>query len=67
MIVAINQYGDAVILKTTHPRKELMDLYEAKTATKLYKDTKGGKSKHIGYLVYELWFTFYNITEWEGK
>ena len=65
--IAIDQYGQDFKLYSKHPRKELLDYLGRKKATKMYVDTKSGKSKHIGYIIGGQWFTFYEIHEWSKE
>jgi hypothetical protein len=53
--VAFDQYGQVYKLKTTHPRKELMELLGASSAQKMYRDTKSGESYHAGYIIRGHW------------
>ena len=66
MMLAMNQYGDKLLLKGVHPRKELSEKTYMSITAKMYVDTAGGEAKHIGYVVGSSWWTLYNVTEWEG-
>jgi hypothetical protein len=66
MILAKGHWGTDLYLEGKHPRKELLDKLGRSHADKVYIDTKSGV-KHIGYIVAGQWFTFYNLTQWEGK
>lgn len=61
--IAINQYGDKVEI-TKNPRKELMEWAGTTKIEKMYVDTKDGLTKHVGYIVQNMWFTVYEIHEW---
>lgn len=63
-LIAIDQYGQKFTLKTNSPRKELLEILGYKSAQKMYVDTKGGQSKHVGYIIGGLWLTIYNVCEW---
>ena len=56
--------GDKIILRD-HPRKELMEYYGYKSASKMYCDTKDGKIKHIGYVIGPHWIKVYSVHEWK--
>jgi hypothetical protein len=71
MIIAINQYGDKIILQGKHPRKELIEKVEQidgpHKVSKMYVDDKNGQAKHVGYVIGNLWFTLFTCQEWQGK
>lgn len=62
--VAIDQYGTKAFLKSEHPRKELMEMFCAKKAARMYCDGTDGKTYHTGYIIKSLWFTVYGV---EGR
>jgi hypothetical protein len=64
-MIAVNQYGEKVSLPGRHPRKELMALFDATRAAKIYQDKKDGSTVHVGYIVRGMWWTLY--TRWERK
>ena len=49
-----------------HPRSQLLDKLGARSAQKIYCDTKEGKTQHIGYIIRGEWFTIYEVHEWVG-
>ena len=61
-MVAIDQYGGNVYIKGDHPRKELMEALQVKSAKKIYVD-RAGKTYHIGYCISGRWFTLYAAVE----
>jgi hypothetical protein len=63
--IAIDQYGQTYKLKTNHPRKELLELFGRATAAKMYIDTKGGETKHTGYVISGHWLSVYQIHEFK--
>lgn len=64
-MLARDQYGTMISLPGRHPRKELMERFDTKKATKIYQDKKDGSTVHVGYIVRGHWFTLY--TRWEQK
>ncbi len=65
MIHAVNQYGEKIVLRGEHPRKELLEALGRSSAAKMYQDKKDGRIVHVGYIVGGLWWTFYEVTPWE--
>ena len=63
MFLAIDQYNQKHLLKTKHPRKELLEIFGATSAQKIFCDDKNGESFHVGYRVKGIWFTLYNVSE----
>lgn len=63
--IAINQYGEITWLKTEHPRKELLGMFDRKHASKMYVDKKDGGTKHIGYIIAGYWLTVYKVERME--
>lgn len=61
--IAIDQYGNHILIEK-HPRKELMEHFGIQHASKMYVDTKDGKSMHIGYVVRGHWCRVLGV---EGK
>ena len=51
MFLAIDQFNQKYLLQTKHPRKELLEIFSATNATKIYQDDKSGQSYHAGYLI----------------
>jgi len=66
MFMAIDQYGQT-FHGLKHPRKDLMEQLGRKHGQKMYVDTKGGRSKYIGYIIATLWLTVYKVEPWEGN
>lgn len=64
--LAIDQYGQQIKIDK-HPRKELLDYFGYKKASKMYRDSKSGAPKHIGYVIGNHWLTVYEVHEWVGK
>jgi hypothetical protein len=60
--VAFDQYGQVYKLKTAHPRKELMELLDASSAQKMYRDNKSGESYHAGYVIRGHWIEVFATT-----
>jgi len=60
MYMAVDQYG-----QTYHglerPRRDLLDRLGKKHADKLYVDTKGGGTYHVGYLIGGLCVDVYEV------
>lgn len=66
--IATDQYGETIHLPDCkYPRKALLAKLGRQHAAKMFVDTKDGKAKHIGYVVGSLWFTLYEVHEWQGK
>jgi len=63
MFLAIDQFNQKHLLKTKYPRKELLEIFCASKATKIYQDDAGGKSYHVGYAIQGMWFTLYELSE----
>ena len=66
MIHAVNESGERIALEGRHPRKELLDYLGRKSARRMYRDKADGRTVHVGYVVGGSWWTFYNVTPWEG-
>ena len=62
-----DQFGQTYHDLGPHPRKALLEMFDKSHADKMYIDTKDGETKHIGYIVGDLWITLYNVTEWTGR
>lgn len=67
MFLAIDQYNQKHLLKTKFPRKELLEIFGATSARKIYQDDKIGQSYHTGYLIQGLWLTLYKVSEFRKK
>lgn len=65
MYMAINQYGN-----TYHglekPRKDLLERLGRRHADKMYVDSKGGNTLHIGYIIGGEWLTVYKVQRMEN-
>jgi hypothetical protein len=48
MFLAVDQYNHKHLLKTKFPRKELLEIFGATSARKIYQDDKSGQSYQIG-------------------
>jgi hypothetical protein len=46
------------------PRKQLLEKLGASSASKIYCDTKDGKTRHTGYIVRGGWWRIYKVCEW---
>ena len=62
--MAIDQYGET-IHGLTRPRRDLLKACGRKSAAKMYIDTKGGATLHIGYIVAGRWFAVYKVERME--
>ena len=56
-MIAIDQHGCIYRLKGKHTRKELLDLFGARKAQKMYV----GEGIHIGYVIKGLWLSVYKL------
>lgn len=65
--LAIDQYGNKLLLKGKHPRKALLDKLGRSRAEKMYVDKVDGSFAHIGYIVAGSWYTIYKLEAWEGR
>jgi hypothetical protein len=65
MFLAIDQYNQTHFLKTKYPRKELLDIFNAKSARKIFCDDKNGNIFHVGYYIRGMWLTIYEIKEFK--
>jgi hypothetical protein len=64
-LMGIDQLGDIYHLQTMHPRKELLGILGRKHAAKMYRDTRGGKIRHEGYIIAGRWINIYRVSEWK--
>ena len=67
MFLAVDQYNQKHLLKTKFPRKELLEIFGATSARKIYQDDKNGRSYHIGYLIQGMWLTLYKVSEFRKQ
>jgi len=65
-ILGIDQYGQTYKINK-YPRKELIELLCSNNVSKMYCDTKKGETKHIGYIINNLWITLHNISQWNKQ
>ena len=65
MFLAIDQFNQTHLLKTKHPRKELLKLFGRSKASKIYCDDKFGNSHHVGYVIDGIWLTLYKVSEFK--
>ncbi len=65
MFLAIDQYNQKHLLKTKFPRKELLGIFGATKATKIYQDDKSGKSYHVGYFIKGMWLTLFKVEKFQ--
>ena len=64
-ILGIDQYGQRHELGAVkHVRKALCEHLGRKHCVKMYHDTVGGKTEHVGYVIAGLWITLYVVTPW---
>jgi len=63
--LGLDQYGQKYVLKK-HPRKELLEQLGASNASKMYRDTKNGDSKHYGYVIQGLWIEILEVHSWKN-
>ncbi|MEK6884421.1 MAG: hypothetical protein AABY22_32615 [Nanoarchaeota archaeon] len=60
--MAKNQYGEIYYLSGKHPRKQLLEKFSRKRASKIYVDTKSGAVKHIGWIIGGQWLRVFRVT-----
>jgi hypothetical protein len=67
-LIAIDQWGETIHLgDCRHPRQELLAALGKRSAKRMYRDTRNGRSKHIGYVIGSRWFTLYRVYAWTGS
>ena len=59
--MGIDQYGHTYHGLGAHPRKALMERIGVKHVDRMYRDTKGGGTVHVGYVIGGLWITLYKV------
>ena len=59
--IAIDQYGHVQKLRSSHPRKELLELMGRAHASKMYRDTVSSEGMHSGYVIAGYWFEVFEI------
>lgn len=62
--LGIDQCGNSYRIEKS-PRKELMEQLGATGAKKMYVDLKGGRHRHVGYVIGELWIRVYRVCPWK--
>ena len=66
MFMAVGQDGN-IFHGLRHPRKDLMDLFGVRHASKMYEETASGKSQHVGYVVGGRWISVYRVTPFKEE
>jgi hypothetical protein len=66
MMLARDQYGQTISIPGKYPRKELLDYFGRKHASKMYVDKKDGKTVHRGYVIAGYWLSLWAPVEWEA-
>ena len=62
--IGFDQYGQKYTIKN-HPRKELLEELYATHAEKMYRDTKDGHTRHVGYIIKGLWIEIFEVHQWK--
>lgn len=62
--MAIDQYGQTYHLGM-YPRKELLEQLGRASARKMYRGTKGGLVRHVGYIIAGLWLEIFTVDTWK--
>lgn len=72
MLIARNQYGVELRLDENRPRASLLEQAYRRSASRIYRDKKDGRTVHVGYVTpgesrgYDQeWWTFYTVKPWE--
>ena len=58
--MARDQYGQTYHGLKGAPRKALLDLFERKSARRMFIDTSAG-AKHVGWIIAGLWLNVYEV------
>lgn len=61
--IFLDQYGTTIYARTI---KELREKSYGGRVSKMYIDTKEGKTKHIGYVIGKHWYNEYQLVEREA-
>ena len=61
--MAIDQYG-GTYHGLKNPRKDLLERFGRKKASKMYIESKTGEVRHTGYVIAGLWLTVYEVSAW---
>lgn len=62
--MGVDQYGNTYHLDK-HPRKELIEKIGGGRVSKMYQDTKDGKTMHVGYVIGRHWVDVYRVCQWK--
>ena len=65
--MAIDQNGFCFPDLGKHPRKELMERLGSKHCSKMFVDTKDGKTYHCGYVIGRLWLTLFEVSSFRKE
>jgi len=63
--MATDQYGQTYHIGNNPPRQWLLNYFGRKHADKMYRDTKAGKVRHVGYIIAGLWLDVYRVCLWK--
>lgn len=63
--MAIDQYGNIYHIGDNPPRKWLLSHLGRSHADKMYRDTKSGKTRHVGYIIAGLWLEVFAVHTWK--
>ena len=63
--MAIDQYEQTYHIGRNPPRKFLLELSGRQHARKMYVDTKGSRTRHVGYVIAEHWLFIYRVFRWK--
>jgi len=64
--LGIDQHGKHYNMEV-HPRKELLEQLGYAKAGKMYRDTKDGKTRHVGYVIGPYWVEVFRVCQWHGE
>jgi hypothetical protein len=63
--IAVDQDGQMYHALGPYPRKELLQRLGRRRASKMYIDTRDGRTLHVGYVIAGLWLTLYEVKRFE--
>lgn len=63
--LGIDQYGTEYHIGDNPPLKWLKNYLGCGHASKIYEDTKDGKTRHVGYAIKDCWITIYRLCNWK--
>ena len=63
--MAVDQYGQS-FHGLQNPRADLLKRLGRKHASKMYRDTKDGRTRHVGYIIAGLWLEVYRVSTWKA-